>query len=115
MATKYTASDLRHTVEFVRLDTSSTDSGGGRIRQWVSLIPPIIVPAMIQPRSSRERFIAGQTASSETVLIVIRWRGDLSQSMRVKYGTRLYHILGMINVEERSRWIEIDAEEKFGE
>lgn len=70
---------------------------------------------MIQPRSSRERFIAGQTASSETVLIVIRWRGDLSQSMRVKYGTRLYHILGMINVEERSRWIEIDAEEKFGE
>lgn len=59
--------------------------------------------------------MAGQTASAETVLIVIRFVTGLDGSMRIKYGTREFQIIGIIDVEEKHDWLEIDAEEKFGE
>jgi SPP1 family predicted phage head-tail adaptor len=70
---------------------------------------------MVEPRSSKERFMAGQTESSELELIVIRYRAGITQNMRIKYGARIFNIVGMIDVGERHAWLEIDAEEQFGE
>jgi SPP1 family predicted phage head-tail adaptor len=114
MPRKYSASDLRHTIEFLQR-TTVDDGGGGYTVSYVSLTPKIQVPAMVEPRTSRERFQAGQTASAENVLIVIRYQTGIQQSMRIRYGTRVFEILGMIDLEERHAWMEIDAEERFGE
>ncbi len=110
----YSASDLRQNIEFLQL-VNISDGGGGYSRSWLPLSPPVIVPAMVRPRSSRERFMAGQTASSELNLIVIRYVTGLRGTMRIRYGTRIFDILGMIDIDERHCWIEIDAEEKFSE
>lgn len=59
--------------------------------------------------------MAGQTASAETVLIVIRYRAGLTQDMRIQYGARIFQVVGMIDVEERHQWLEIDAEESHEE
>ena len=106
----YRASDLRQTIDFLQLVMVS-DGAGGKSRQWLTLSPPVRVPAMVRPRSSRERFMAGQTASAETVLIVIRYHAGIAGSMRIRYNGRTFNILGVIDVEERHEWMEIDAEE----
>lgn len=111
---QYTATDLRHQIEFLA-KVRTSDGSGGRIESYQPLSPRLIVRAMVRPRTSRERFMAGQTASSETVLIVIRYLAGLSQTMRIQYGSRVFEIVGMVDVEERHLWIEIDAEEKYGE
>jgi SPP1 family predicted phage head-tail adaptor len=110
----YTASVLRHQIEFLQLVRVS-DQGGGYTRSWLPLSPPVKIPAMVKPRSSRERFLAGQTASAETVLIVIRYRTGITQDMRIGYNGRQFQVVGMIDVDERHQWLEIDAEETHGE
>lgn len=111
---KYTASDLRHQVEFLAKTIVST-GGGGKKEVYAPLSPPVIVPAKVTPFTSRERFFAGQTASGGRSTIVIRYRTGIDQTMRVRYGTRVFDIVGApIDVEERHQWIELDAEEVFG-
>jgi SPP1 family predicted phage head-tail adaptor len=110
----YTASYLRQNIEFLALSRSS-DGGGGRSSSWSSLFPPVVVPAKVEPLSSREREISGQTATTTALKIVIRWRPGLTQDMRIKYGEQEYLILGMVNVDNRSTWIEIEAEQRFEE
>jgi SPP1 family predicted phage head-tail adaptor len=112
--TKYSASDLRHNIEFLRL-VRVADGGGGRTNQWLPLSPPVKLDAMIRPRTSRERFMAGQTASAELVLIVIRYVDGIHGDMRIQYGSKVFEILGLIDVDERHDWLEIDAEQKFAE
>lgn len=110
----YSATDLNKQVEFLELVTVP-DGGGGFTREWDSQTPPLIVYAGVKPRSSRERFLAGQTASAEVVLFVVRYRSGLHQDMRIKYNNRVFDIIGMVDVDERHEWFEIDAEEKYGE
>lgn len=111
---QYSASSLRHQIEFLQR-VSTPDGGGGRSISFVPLSPRAIVRALVQPRSSRERFLAGQTASAESVLIVIRYRTGLDQKMRIQYGSRQFEILGIVDVDERHAWLEMDCEERFGE
>jgi SPP1 family predicted phage head-tail adaptor len=59
--------------------------------------------------------MAGQTASAETVLIVIRYRAGITENMRIGYGGRVFQIVGMIDVDERHQWLEIDVEESHEE
>lgn len=109
---KYTASDLRHTVEFL-VKTRVPRPGGGVQEVYASLSPRWIEPAKVTPFTARERFFAGQTGSAGRATIVIRWRQGLDQGMRVRYGSRLFDVVGAIDVEERHEWIEIEAEEVF--
>jgi SPP1 family predicted phage head-tail adaptor len=43
--------------------------------------------------------------------ITIRFRSGITAKMRIKFGTRMFNIRSVINIEERSRWIEIMADE----
>lgn len=113
MAT-YSATSLNKRIEFLAL-TNSPDGGGGISKQWASLTPPVVVYAAVKPRSSRERFLAGQTASAEVILFVIRYRTGITQNMRIRYNNRIFDIVGMIDVNEDHAFFEIDAEEKYGE
>lgn len=108
---KYTASDLRHRIE-IYPKTRVPDGGGGYTETYGPASPPIKLPAMVKPMSARERWASGQTSSLERVLIVIRYLAGLNQSMRVAYGSRVFEITALIDVEERHEWIEMDCEER---
>jgi len=114
MAMTYKASDLREWIEVLAL-VKVPDGGGGYSQQWLPLSPPVRVPAMVHPRSSRERFMGGETASTEQILVVIRYVKGLKGEMRLKYGTRTLSVLGVVDVEERHAWLEIETEEQYGE
>jgi SPP1 family predicted phage head-tail adaptor len=105
----YTASDLCKQIEFLQL-SRTPDGGGGVISEWLPLVPPKIVAAKVHPRSSRERYITGQTASNLQALFVIRYWKGLTQDMRIAYNGRNFDILGVVDVEEEHAWFEIDAE-----
>jgi SPP1 family predicted phage head-tail adaptor len=109
---KYSASDLRHRIEIYPL-TRVPDGGGGYTETYGPASPPITLPAMVRPRTAGERFYAGQTASREQLLVVIRYRSGLGQSVRIAYGGRVFEVLALIDVEERHEWIEMECEERF--
>jgi SPP1 family predicted phage head-tail adaptor len=109
MMPEYTATDLRHWIELLKL-IKVPDGGGGTFEQWSPLSPPAKLPALVRPRSSGERFRTGQTASSELYMVVIRYRNNIDSKMRIAYGNRIFEIVGIVDLEERHEWMEIDAE-----
>lgn len=61
------------------------------------------VPASIEPLRGRE-FWESQTVSAETAYrVTIRYRSGVLPTMRVKWGTRIFRINAVLNIEERNR------------
>ena len=114
MPRRYSASDLRQRVELLS-KVSTPDGGGGSTEVYAPLSPPVVLSAKVEPMSASERFNAGQMESAERLLVVIRYRPGLNQSMRVSYGSRQFEIVGMIDLEHRHQWLELTCEERFGE
>lgn len=67
--------------------------------------------ANINPISGRELFAAEQFASEITHKVRIRYRNGITPSMRVKYGTRTFEIMYVINEYERDRIIQLMCKE----
>src|SRR3712207_2651013 len=111
MARQYSASDLRKQIELL-VKTRTPDGGGGVTEAYASASPPIKVRALVEPMSASERFYAQQIASQERTLVVIRYRPDVKQDMRVAYNHREFHITSVIDVEERHTWLELICEER---
>lgn len=44
--------------------------------------------------------------------ITIRYRGDVARSMRICFGSRIFHILTFEDVGGRARWQRMLAEER---
>lgn len=71
------------------------------------------VSAAIVPVSGRE-FIAGLAVQSEITHQIFMWYTDgVKPNMRVKYGTRNFEIMSVINIEETSRELKLYCKELF--
>lgn len=108
---RYSGSDLKHKIELL-VKTRVSDGGGGVVEQYGSASPPIQIWAYIEPQTASERWYAEQISSSERSIIVIRYRANVDQSMRVAYGTRQFQITGIVDLEERHCWLELACEER---
>lgn len=108
---RYSGSALCKVVELL-YKTRVSDGGGGFVEAYASASPPVMVRAYIKPQTASERWYAEQTSSTERTLIVIRYRADVDQSMRVAYNGRTFEVTGVIDVEEEHRWLELDCEER---
>lgn len=107
----YSASDLIHRVEFY-VKTRIVDPGGGASTSFGPTSPPTRAYSAVIPQRAFERYEFGQTTSNERILVVIRYRRDISAEMRIAYGDRVLAILAVIDVDERHEWLEIDCEEQ---
>ena len=67
--------------------------------------------ASINPITGREYVSDGKVNSEVTTRIRGRYLNGVSPIMRVKYGTRIYSIVAVINIEERNREIELLCKE----
>lgn len=102
--------DLRHRIT-VQAENPTTGTGGGRGNPWASPTTVATVSACIEPLRGMERVRAMQIQDTTTHKITLRYRSGILPRHRIKFGTRLFNIHSVINVEERNRWIEIMAEE----
>lgn len=86
-----------------------TDDGGGFAESWVTVA---VLSADLRPIDGEERVEAGRLAGRITHEVVLRYRAGVVPAMRFTKGTRLFHILAVIDVEERQRWLKCLCEER---
>ncbi len=100
--------DLRHRVTIQRLDPTTRDEYKAVIPSWG---PVVTVWAAVESVSGREAFIAQQVMQQSTHRITIRYRSDVTATMRVAHGDRLYDIKAALDRDGRRRWLQLLCEE----
>tara|TARA_Y100000004_G_scaffold134134_1_gene151630 strand:- start:437 stop:766 length:330 start_codon:yes stop_codon:yes gene_type:complete len=98
---------LRSKVE-LQSPTSTDDGGGGCTETWSTLAE---IFADIRPSTGNETYRQGKVQETVSHKIFIRHREDINTSYRIKFGTRLFNIKNILNIDERSRFLEISANE----
>jgi SPP1 family predicted phage head-tail adaptor len=101
---------LRHRIA-IEAGTRTPDAGGGTSNPWAAPTTVAEVWAAIQPLQGDERLRAQQLQSRVTHKIVLRYRPDIRTSHRVNFNGRIFNIRSVINLDERSRWLELMCEE----
>ena len=85
---------------------ATVDSFGQHTRTWTTFAT---VWADIAPVGARE-LQAGDAANLQvTHRITIRWLSDLTSDKRVLFGSRVFQIVGIRNIEERNEYLELLA------
>jgi len=99
------AGRLRHRIT-IQQPTTSTNAQGGKIKTWVDVAT---VWAGIEPISASESDQNHQLEPEVSVRIVMRYRSGITSDMRIKFGSRYYKIIGIINPDERNKELQITA------
>ena len=99
---------LRHKVT-IQNATHAEDGKGGSTPTWADVES---VWAEVSPSSSRERFYAGQVDADATHKVTMRYTANVSTESRIIHGTRTLHVVGLRNIDERNRMIEIRCKEE---
>ena len=102
--------DLRHVI-VIEAGNAATDAGGGQTDPWASPTVVASVRACITPLRGSEKLRAMQLEDSVTHKFTLRFRTGITAKHRIRFGTRLFNIRSVIDVDERSRWLEIMADE----
>lgn len=91
------AGELRHQIE-IQEAAATRNTAGESVTTWTTIAT---VAAAIRPASSREVMLTQATAAQTTHTITIRYRDRVSAAARVKFGSRIFTIAGVLNVDER--------------
>lgn len=97
----------------VQQKAAVTGSRGEQVNQWVDLYPAW---ARVEPLSTGQKLAAAADHPSASHKVVIRYRPALANikalsNMRLVLGTRIFSILGGIDVDEKRQWYEFTVEE----
>ena len=68
--------------------------------------------AAIWPRSSSEQLALDRVAGTATHDVWLRHRTGIKPEMRLTWGTRTFDIRGVIDIDERRRWLKCIVEER---
>lgn len=102
------SSKLRHKID-LQQKSATRDSFGSEVATWTT---KATVRAAIEPLSGREYFMAYQVQSEVTHKITIRYYGGgITPGWRIKFGTRVFDILSVINIEEKNQTMILMAKE----
>lgn len=86
--------------------TEAISAAGEVTMTWANLS---VVPAMYKPLNSTERFGANAVRTERACKFHIRYRSDVTEKMRVTYGTETYRIIA-INELGRREGLELVCE-----
>tara|TARA_R110000822_G_scaffold257105_1_gene382770 strand:+ start:447 stop:773 length:327 start_codon:yes stop_codon:yes gene_type:complete len=98
---------LRHRVQ-LQSQTNTTDTGGGIAQVWTTIAN---VYCSIAPKTGSESYRQGQIQDKTTHEIAMRYRASIDTKYRIKYGTRLFNINHIKNIDERNRYLLLTCEE----
>ncbi len=68
--------------------------------------------ADLRPSGGSETVEADRLAGRVTHEVSLRYRAGVQPAMRFRGGARLFHILSVIDVDERRRWLRCLCEER---
>jgi SPP1 family predicted phage head-tail adaptor len=106
--TAFRPSDLRHRLTLEELSRVA-DEGGGFTESWIAVASFF---ADLRPFSGDERYEADRLAGRVTHEVSLRYRAGVVPAMRFRKGTRIFHIVSVIDVEERRSWLNCLCEER---
>ena len=92
---------LRYSVDLQEA-TRTTDAGGGSAVAWGHLTR---IYADIRPVSGRENYRQDQVQETVSHEVTIRHRAGVSIKHRLVYGTRVFNIKHVRNIDERDRFL----------
>jgi SPP1 family predicted phage head-tail adaptor len=107
MADMTRAGELRHRITFQA--NTPTANGFGEFVDTYS--DTVTVYGAIEPLSGSLLFTAQQANSEVQGRVRIRYRDDIEPSMRIKFGTRYFKILSVINPSEKREELQILVKE----
>ncbi len=99
--------DLRHRIT-IQQKSITKDSEGIPSETWPDFATAW---AAIEPLQGREFFSAQAVNAQVTTRIRIRYLAGICPTMRVSYGTHIYDIQVVIDVEERHRELQLMCQE----
>lgn len=105
------AGELRHPVTIESAIETPADAGEWEVAIWAVFAS---TRAQITPLSGTEKFQAQHLDPEVTHLVQIRFIDGITPEMRIVWGSRTFGIKSVLNVEERSRELEILATERIG-
>jgi SPP1 family predicted phage head-tail adaptor len=85
------------------------DEGGGFTESWVTVAT---LSADLRPIGGDERYETDRLAGRITHEVSLRYRAGVVPAMRFRKATRIFHIVSVIDVEERKRWLNCLCEER---
>lgn len=98
---------LRHRVT-IQTPSITRDASGGEVVVWVD---SAVRRAEIKPLSGREQLLAQQVNAQLTHDVTMRYDSLLAPTARLLFGARVLYIPGVMNEEERNRYVTMRCEE----
>jgi SPP1 family predicted phage head-tail adaptor len=102
------AGNLRHTIS-IQESTEVSDGMGGFTLAWTDISSMTAIPAAIWPLTAKESLDAMKLELQVTHKIRIRYRSGITAKNRIKFGTRYFNIVSLINFEERNKQLDMLA------
>ena len=102
------AGELRRRVSIQQRDATQ-DTFGQQATSWTDLYTN--VPVAIQALSGRELLAAQAVNSEVSHNINLRYLAGITANMRILYGTRIFNITAVMNIDERNKELMLQAAE----
>lgn len=91
------------------ISTTQVSDGMGGFNETDTTVATIW--AAIWPLTGKEQLQSQQTAMEISHRIRIRYRSGMLSSYRLKFGTRYFNIVSIINPNEENRWLDLMCKE----
>lgn len=99
---------LRHRLT-IEQPVRAEDGGGGSATSWAALGE---VWGAVEAATGDERIGADRVTGHAACTITIRYRADVTPSMRFRRGTELFHILAALDKDGRRRLLTCQCERR---
>lgn len=103
------AGDFRHAIDVEQKAGSTPDGMGNTFQAWSALYSGIM--AEVRPLTSREQWSADKAQAVTTHKVRFRYVSGITTAMRVKFGSRVLTINGIVNPDERNIELQLDCTE----
>src|SRR4051812_18696585 len=101
---------MRHEIR-LQSQVRTPDGAGGVTTTWSDVMT---IWAQIEPKTSLKRFFADRLEQNISHVITTRFADGVDTKMRALFGSRVFQIHGVVNVEELGAWMILHAEEGTG-
>lgn len=98
---------MRYRVK-VEMATNTRDAGGGLAQAFGSVAT---IYANIKPKSANSTYRQGMLQEKVTHEITIRYMQNIDTNSKITFGTRSFAVNGIVNVDERDRFLTLLCEE----
>jgi SPP1 family predicted phage head-tail adaptor len=106
--TEFLPGELRHRLTLEELEREE-DEGGGYTETWTEVAT---LSCDLRPFGGSEGVEADRLAGRLTHIVALRYRTGVTPAMRFRKAMRVFHILAVIDVDERNRWLKCLCEER---